>query len=477
VVNDLIDFAQKVIRRGEGLEPDARFELMASTGRAMILAGRTDEGLELLTRGKTEATEEPHRTRFPWLIAALYHLPRREYEHALEEVRRALRVTHAGRTYRALLNVTSAKAYYGLRSPARASEACQVAINMRVKEIAPWAHVTAGWALASERPDEARRLNREGRVLFDELGDERGVLIADADLAAMWVLNSEPRKAMPLLDATRAQYTRLLDVTNLGRCYNNYGQALRQLSSFKEAAGAYLTAARYHAEAEFWADANGTLGNLAHVYVLMKNVPQAYALLYEAADLAASRGLVNLELARLVQILDTIAKTGQPIEAVPYVLSRVWSIIDEAERNQSRSDFVALQRAISQLGQRGAELPSQKVVPKPAGFPDPKALQAVRAMLEEHMTPSLEQTLAGTIEEHQRRCWPETDELVGFLLGWRGRWFGNSDYQMEFLINQEAAKYHLRGLREEKVIAQEGIRKGARYRLAFHLEEEKAARK
>jgi len=348
---------------------------------------------------------------------------------------------------------------------------------MRVKEIAPWAHLVAAWTLRLDRPEEAREMNRKGRDLFDELGDDRGVLMADADLAAMWTAIGEPRKAIPLLDATRAQYTELLDVANLGRSYNNFGMALRQSGSTKEAAAAFVAAARYHAEAEAWAEANGSLGNLANTYLDMRAPAQAVALLHEVAGLAASKGLPQAECVRLIQLLDAMAKTGQAIEATPYVLSRIWALLDIAGPNQSREDLLTLQRAIAQLGQRGAELPAQKTVAKPAGFPEAKALHAVRVTLEEQLTPSLGTTLLGTIEEHQRRCWPETRELAGFLLGWKGRWFGNSDYQMEFLINQEAAKYHLRGLRDERVIAQEGIRKGARYRLAFHQEREKSSRR
>jgi len=319
---------------------------------------------------------------------------------------------------------------------------------------------------------EATRLVKRARRLRQSARDEEGVANCDAFLATWHLKDEKWQPALEILDRVRPVYYRTLNLQELAVTDHNRGIALSNLKLHDESQVAYGMAARLHNENGALVPTHQTLRSYALNFSRAAEIDAALAHLHMAAEMAASSGLPVERFRHLQEQLGLMGSHRTSLKAVPFVLAQAYEAFAEAYDDLPKEHLVAFTRACAALGYAGASVPRHEHESKPRDFPKVGALQRARAFASDALTPHLDAALREQVATALPQKWQSrTEGLVGFLMGFVGDWFRNGDYQQEFLISQGNAKHHLRELRAAGLIEQQGIKKGAKYHLNFHIEQ------
>jgi tetratricopeptide (TPR) repeat protein len=463
----LVAVAQSLLARR--LPAEARRRLRTNLALVLNLTGREAEARELLEEALAAERGDDQRGFLQFLLATQIYLRRGEFGYARELLVEAIAAGGLGRRLRAWVQFDLARAHHRLGHPDLAEAAAREGMSMRVNEALPaLTLVLASVAHGDQRPDEGRRRLARARRLYRSRRDERGYLRCDA-LLATWLLESgDLPQAIELLQRVGAELARVLDLDQLAQVNHNLGVAFARSDSFPAALDAYTRAIRLHVETAHLDRALGSLTSAAGCYERMGQVERAVALHHVGADLASDAERAAQEFRSTTEILRILVESRSHLRAVPYLLTRARSSLDVAAPNLTADEILRLVRLTARMGQVGAPVPRREKEPRPRDFPRRSDLRRAEDFVRVHMTSRLERDLLDRIAERLPSRWEgRATDLAGFLLTWTGTWFRNRDYQREFGMNQGSAKHQLRELRTAGLIAQQGIKKGARYHLDF----------
>lgn len=454
--NELIDFARKAPRR----RSDGPF--LCALGAALQLEGLGSEASDAFDRAIARAGEGD---LLAWTLlarATYQHFHSRDFRAVVHDTDTALRHAQPGSLTRSRCLILQGEAYRGLAEYERAESAFDAAIAVGVRETEPKALLALSEAVwMSGDLTRGRELNRRARRLYAEQGSHRGVAFADGDLAQAYI-DEDPRAALALLDDAERGLLLLLDALRLGRLQSARGVALKRLGRYPEAQAAFLEAIRYFKDAGAVANVPMTRRNLARALQEAGHPDQAVGLLVSAAHETREGEALRC----LVVALDFISNGLGSLPEAAAILAHARALFSKHADALTRDDLVTYAEALGRLGERGIVAHQAQV----------DLLTAVPARLREAIAvfDVGSHDYASTIRSRlgagiRRQHAPEPNAIVSFLLSCMGNWFRNSDYQAEFNIAQDHAKFHLRHLKSQNLIAQHGTRKGAKYRLDLGL--------
>ncbi len=467
---ELLRFARRALDKDISLQ--RRLDLLAALGRALGLCGHDAEQLECFETGYSRSRSEADRIRFLFHQGLYYHLRRGDARAARKPLEEAVARNPVASVTRANALLALMSACLQLNEVGEAFRLSSAILGMNIREIEPYALMQRAEAHHRAGDHGAFQTdNRAARRLFEEYGNELGVTMTDGHLGQQLLETGEPAAALALFEKVRKQRFDLLDLSRLGVTYNNEGVARRQLGDYDGAQGCFLDGLRFHVENNQPQYAAGTLRNLAKVADNTDRPELALALLVRSAQVAREVGNPSEQFFSLRESLDAIASRRIHIDAVPYLMSRCFALLDDLPASLGADSLRKFVDVTARVAMMGAEMPRTKTVSQPAGFPLESAMTEANLLTEAFERPSLRAELEATLREKIRiKRAPRADLMAGFLMGWAGTRFKNGDYQAEFLLTQETSKYHLRELRKIGVIAQIGTRKAAKYELNFHRE-------
>lgn len=288
-------------------------------------------------------------------------------------------------------------------------------------------------------------------------------------LRATWHLADGDRdQAVSLLESAGREFFRTLDLSQLGRVSHNLGVAYARSGDHEVALEHYGHAMRHHVEAGRDDHALGSLRAAAACHERAGDLDLALALYARGGEIAERSGHPAEAFRFHLRALELIARHGAPLQAVPYLIARANHGLRAAHPDLAQDELVAFVSTAAELGRRGASVPRRESEPRPRSFPGAASGRRADAFVAEHLRGRLRPTLEGQIRDRLSARWAGREHpLAGFLLSWTGTSFRNRDYQVEFGVPQGHAKHHLREFRDAGLIRQRGIKKGARYFLAF----------
>lgn len=469
----LIRSSRSALATRRRLDGEAKQEFRAALAFVLRRGGDVDGASELLDEGIREALFDGDQAYFHYLRASLIFGAKGQTSAVREEVQRAIDLGQMGRRIRAWAQVLLAESLADLGYHAQAREAVREGLSMRVNEVNPALHTKLA-NIAHDEGDlkEAHRLIKRARKMYLARRNENGVATCDAFLAAWHLRAEEWQAALDILDAIRPVYYRTLNLRQLAVTDHNRGYALARLAHYDEALASFGAAARLHNENGSLTRTQETLRAHAMVYSRAGEIDVSLAHLHVAAEISADLGLPTQRFRHLQAMLEIMARNRTGLKAVPYVLSRAYEVLEPASDDLDKKFLLAFTQSCAALGYAGASVPRRELEAKPRDFPKVSALGQARSFASVTLTPHLDGALREQIATSLPQKWQSrTEGLVGFLLGFVGDWFRNGDYQQEFLISQGNAKHHLRELRAAGLIEQQGIKKGAKYHLNFHIEQ------
>jgi tetratricopeptide (TPR) repeat protein len=469
--DELLAFAQKILRRRDVKRSEYFHDLIERTGIALAVLGRGDEARALFERGTREPEGEADPARFLYLLARFYHQRRNDDVRArktltdaierMESQRRlkARALLQLGRLERRLGDLETAEDLFGQLGSSGVFEYRPIAINslalMRSK---------AG------RHDEAVQLNRKAVNAVKRARDEFATRILRVDTAAILLEAGRVEEARRLMDEIANEEFVLFDLLSAGRIKNNMGVALRQSGDPRGARQAFLDAIRFHAAAGTKNVLAGSYRGLAAVLADLGDIEPALSAVARSIEIAEGVYAIDAEFKARTLAVKTMAEHRSHITAIPRQIEACSAILETRVGDVGRDSleaFSEVMTAVALGGLMGDIARQRGRRPIRVGTSEGDSLLAslLGRLSEDEYESRLEHRLG---EGLSIRHSPSPEQIRRFLYLFPGDFFRFRHYAREFLLTTSRAKTQLKELSNRRVVELSGTRKAAKYSLAFH---------
>ncbi len=467
----LLEFASGLLKRRRVRGSEFYFDLIERTGIVAGLSLAWENAKGLFERGLHDAEDPVDRARFLFLTALYGHFRGGEFPQACRLLRETVTLTEGSRRLRtrALLLLGRAERQMGDFDAAEA--AYDRVLHSGVLSYRPLAmNYLSNLRMHQGRHEEAIELNRESRAALEPTGETCALRQVEADLGSIHLDKGDYRLARRILEAVIAQDMALLDISGAGRAYNNLAVACVKMGDLQSAQRAYAQALRFHAAAGRNHLLSGTYRNLGICLGAQRQTEAALAAFERAIDLAQAIASSDLELKARTEALAALGKQRDRSALIPLYVARCNEILETSSERVTRT---ALQDFARTLGGIAADETPRRHPPgrrgKPRRLATPEGHEALDEITGQVVEDEFGKMLSSRLQPGlSGKLGPSVEQVAGFLMLYAGEYFRFGDYAREFALATSRAKPQLRELCERRIIELTGIRKAAKYSLAFH---------
>jgi hypothetical protein len=457
--------ARRSIRRERG----RYLPLLSAACSAHALVGDEEACVRLTEDGIRSSPSGADQAQFYYVRGYQHHHRRGESERALEALQAGLERTVWERRLKSKIALAMGIVELDGGRLGDAERSLRTVLDLRVGEFEAHAVLCLGLVKsAGGEIAEGKALIARSRDLFRRDGNVQGVVSADAGLGFAHLHEGANESARERYEAVVEARRRLLDLSRIGRDLNNLAVACQRVGDFASAGAALEEAARINAASNRRMLLSGNLHNLGLCYAELGATDLAVAAFEESIRHAYESAASTNEFHALVDALKLCVRTESLQGLVPQILPRCFAFVEEGSDAVSKRlllEFVKLTPAIFARCRPGRRITRC--------WPPRLATREARSALRSRLGSDLNETLAQRFYERigdgiAQRFVPSLADLKGFLLSFTGDLFVSGNYTREFGLTQLRAKGHLRVLAEKCVTERLGVRKGAKYALAFH---------
>ncbi len=466
----LLAHADRLLRRRELRDTDARLSLLYRTAIVHAIAGDPEAGLAHFERGMKATEGYPFQSRFHFGIGMWHHFRCGRLTEAKEILLDGHRISEKERRIRTEIELLLGRTYRQLGEHAAAERVYADVLERGVLEYRAVALLwMANAQLEQGQTAQARRSNASARQVIDESPDWALRRLYLGNVANLAFEESKLDKARKIHDELIAEDLRRLDIPVLGRHYNNLALTCRRLGDVEAARESYAQAIRFHAAAGRPGLMTESARNLAILYFTEGDLEAGLAAIDRARDFARQGAAAAQEFTSLALAARSLADAGEH-RRVPPILNRCREILPAVEDGIDRRALVEFVLATAAYADPSARKAATVTLPRKLASPDGtrRLGQLLGPIDPNEFEDTLERRLGDGMSFFDA---PAPALLREFLLLFAGAVFKNTSYQREFGCGQARAKYHLQWLVGRRILEMIGRRKAAVYMLAFHRAE------
>jgi tetratricopeptide (TPR) repeat protein len=357
-----------------------------------------------------------------------------------------------------------------LQDEPAAERAAELVRRLGVYKYRPLAELYLGNLRRQQgRYDEATTLNRTAHAHFKRIRADLAMRVAECDLGLIEKERGDNRKARAILERLASEEIRILDTDRAGIVFNNLAAVCIDLKDLHGARNAYLRALGFHAAAGRTRRLAETCGNVGSTLSKLGEVEAAFAACERSIELADGIGSADLGLRNRRHTIEAILRNRTHVGSLSGLVAQCDEIIRKKGKDVSKETLHGYALAVAQALGAGLQKRPEERRGKTATISTRRGQALLREMTAAAGESRYRDMLTDRLGSGLRHSFaPPPDELRDFLLLFTGNYLRFHDYVSEFWLTLSRGKLHIRELCDRRILDITGVRKAAKYSLAFH---------
>jgi tetratricopeptide (TPR) repeat protein len=469
--NELLEFAEKQLRRRDIRQSEFHPELLERTGIVQALAGDDESAERTYDRGIRGSERTTDEARFLYLKAHTLHFRRGEMLPARKLLHEAVAKMETQRHLKTRALLLLGRVERSLNDLEAAEEAYDHVLESGVLEFRPLALNYMSIVRTSDGEfDEAQKLNAKAQSSLRRSKSLAAIRQTEMQAGFIHCASGQYRAARKIFEKAVVKDNELLDLSAAGRAYNNLAVACSQLQDYEAARDACVQAIRCHTAARRPLLVAGAYQNLGRAFSHMGQSEPAMAAFERAVELAQDVGSKEREFEARTEALRNVLTNRRQRTVVPGLVSDCTVLLESNMEELPRRSLEEFSEVMGQLAIQGI---LGDVARQRGRRPRQFATDGGRRTLAGHTgtirADEYDRQLASQLGDGlSGRYVPPVDEVASFLMLFTGDSFRFGEYAREFLLPTSRAKTQLKELCQRQILDMIGTRKAAKYYLSFH---------